>query len=180
MEHWANPPQSICMYVAVEHGLCGKNNWEMAKIMSFHEHIVELYKAYITLVPERTDPIPENVDLWFSGGAMDISGPAVWSTRSTRYLTWWLGRIEASMGNHGYAVGDQLSLADVMLFSILKDYLTVEESPNLQNWQRVPFTSKTRTDAVLENYPKIKSSVEKVANHPNIQKWLLMRGLQEF
>jgi hypothetical protein len=67
-----------------------------------------------------------------------------------------------------------------MLFSTLKDYLTEEEGRSLEAWQREPFTNKVRTNAAVEKYPKLKASVEKVANHPNIQKWLSMRGLQEF
>jgi glutathione S-transferase len=81
--------------------------------------------------------------------------------RPKRYLTWRLGRIEAIMGNDGFAVGNQISLADVMLFSTLKDYLTEEEGRNLEAWQREPFTNKVRTNATVENYPKIKASVEK-------------------
>jgi hypothetical protein len=67
---------AINLFIASECGLLGNTHFEAAKIMSFHEHAQEMYKAYLTLVPERTTPLEQNVEMWFSGGATDISGPA--------------------------------------------------------------------------------------------------------
>ena len=45
--------------------------------------------------------------------------------RSARFLQWFLGRIEAVLGNNGFAVGDKLSLADVLIYNSFAEYLKV-------------------------------------------------------
>ena len=60
----------------------------------------------------------EQAEHWFSGGSDDVSGPAVGSGRATRMMGWWLGRIEAAVGDNGFAVGSKLSLADVLVCTL--------------------------------------------------------------
>ena len=178
--HCLGQSAAINYYVATENGLMGSNSWEAAQIISVQEHLKEMMTTFRTLFPWGAEPTAENVEKWFEQGATDVSGPADRSGYSTRYLTWWMGRIETALGDKGFAVGDKLSLADVLLFNIFGDYLKPEEAGELPDHRRFPFTNKERTDAALAKHPKIKASVDAVANHPNIQKWLSIRGVQAF
>lgn len=171
---------AIYYYVAAENGLMGSNNWEAAQILSIEEHVKELNTAFRGLAPWGAEPSSETLDKWFNEGATDVTGPADGANRSTRFLTWWMGRIEATLGNSGFAVGSKISLADVLLHQIFGDFLTAEEAGALPEFRRVPFCSKERTDAALAKHPKIKASVDAVANHANVQKWLASRGVQGF
>ncbi len=171
---------AINYYVASENGLMGSNSWEAAQIISVQEHLKEMLTAYRTLVPWGVEPNAENVDKWFDQGSADVTGAADRSGYSTRYLTWWMGRIEAALGDKGFAVGDKLSLADVLLYNVFGDYLKPEEAGELAEYRRYPFTNKERTDAALARHPKIKASVDAVANNANMQKWLSIRGVQQF
>ena len=162
----------------------GSNNWEAAQIISIQEHLKEMLTAFRTLAaltPWGAAPSAESIDKWFDEGATDVSGPADRSGYSTRYLTWWMGRIEAALGDKGFAVGDKLSLADVLIYNLFGDYLKPEEAPaELPEYKRYPFTDKERTDAALAKHSKIKASVDAVANHLGMQKWLEIRGVQSF
>ena len=169
---------AIYYYVASQNGLMGNNAWEAAQILSVHEHLKELNAAF-RAVPWGDEPA-KALDQWFDGGANDVTGVADGAGQSTRYLTWFMGRIEATLGNKGFAVGDKLSLADVLLFQVFGGYLKAEEAGDLPAFQRFPFTDKERTDAKLAAHPKIKASVDAVANNANVQKWLAMRGVQGF
>ena len=171
---------AIYYYLASENGLMGKNSWEAAQILSIHEHIKEMLTSMRSLFPYGQEPLAEAVDKWFDQGATDVTGPADRAGYNTRYLTWWMGRIEAALGDKGYAVGDSLSLADVILFNTFGDYLRPEEAGELPEYRRYPFYSKARTDEKLALHPKIKASVDAVRNHPNVQKWLSIRGVQTF
>jgi glutathione S-transferase len=171
---------AINFFVATDNGLMGDNAWEAAHILAVNEHLKEMTTVFRTLVPWGVEPTSENVDKWFDGGATDLTGPADRAGHSTRYLTWWLGRIEATLGNNGFAIGDKISLADVLLFAHFGDYLTPAEAGELPEYRRSMFTDKARTDAAISKHPKIKACVDAVANHPNVQKWLAMRGPQGF
>lgn len=170
---------AINFVLASEHGLMGSNTFEAGHILSIAEHLKELAGAYGKLVPWGTDPTPENLDLWFDGGAKDSTGPADRDGAATRYLTWFMGRIEATLGSGGFAVGDKLSLADVMLFLIFFDTLT-EDQAEFSVLRREPFGSKARTDALLSKHPKIKASVDAVAANKNVIKYRSERGVQGF
>jgi len=171
---------AIFYYVASQNGLMGNNAWDAAQILSIHEHVKELNAAFRTVVPWGAEPTVEALDKWFDGGANDVTGVADRAGQSTRYLTWFMGRIEATLGNQGFAVGDKLSLADVLLFQLFGEFLKAEEAGDLPAFRRFPFTDKERTDAKLAAHPKIKASVDAVANNANVQKWLAMRGVQGF
>lgn len=178
-----NIGQSTAMYfyVAASHGLMGEGFIEMAQVLSIHEHIKEMRAAYNKLVPYESTPTADNLDLWFEGGAKDVSGIADGAASSSRYLTWYLGRIENTLGDQGFAVGNKLSLADVQLYYCLSDFLRAEDAtPEVAQWDREPFASKARTDAAVARHPKIKASIDAVLANANVQKWLATRGVQEF
>eukprot|EP01041_Mallomonas_annulata_P002784 gene2784-5481_t len=172
---------AINYYISSEYGLNGESNLEAAKILAISEHIREMMDSYKSLVPYGAAPTEEALNTWFEGGAKDISGPADYNDRN-RYFLWYMGRIEQSLDSSGYAVGGKISLADVLLYRTLCDYLKDEEAPpTLDQWKRSPFGgNKAKIDSMLTNYPKIHASCNAVASHPNIQKWLAMRGVQQF
>lgn len=172
---------AINQYLAKELGLMGSNSLEAAQIVSIAEHLKEMQASFRTLVPPNTNPKPENLDLWFEGGSSDLTGTAERKSQSTRYLKWWMGRMELVVGGDGFAVGGKLSLADVLFFNSFVDTLKPEETaPGSMKYRREPFSSQARTAAVLAKHPKIQASCNTVASNPNIQKWLSMRGVQYF
>ena len=148
--------------------MLGKSTLEAARILSICETLKELAEAFSSLVPFGSTPTAEALDTFFTGGAKDATGPA--GSDRTRYLTWFLGRLEAQLTGNGVAVGSDLSLADVSMFSLFCDNLTASDV----------FCSKERTDAAIAAFPKISASVTAVAANANIQKWLATRGPQGF
>jgi len=116
---------AINYYLATECGLMGKSSLEAAQIISISEHLKEMNTAYRTIVPWGAEPSKDALDKWFDQGATDVTGTADRAGQSTRYLTWWMGRIEAVLGSSGFAVGDSLSLADVLLYNVFSEHLKV-------------------------------------------------------
>lgn len=171
---------AINFYVAAENGLLGSNTLEAAQILGVAEHIKEMRIAYAGLVPYGSEPTPES-EVWFDQGAMDFTGAADRTGQKTRYLTWWTGRIEASLGSSGFAVGNKLSLADVLLFNAYGEVLAADQAPEgFPAYRCEPFGNKAKTDAVLAKFPKVAACVKAVASNANVQKWLAMRGKQGF
>ncbi len=172
---------AIYNYLASENGLLGDNNLEAAQILSIGEHLREMLNVHKKIVPPGTEPSIENANIWFDTGAEDDNGIADRSKQSTRYLKWWLGRIERALGSNGFAVGSKLSLADIQIYYVFAETLTDAESPEgFPQWKRQPFGNKARMEAILTNYPKISSSINAVAGNVNFQKWLSTRGPQDF
>lgn len=157
----------------------GKNNFEAARVVSISEHLRECWEAYRTLVPLGQEPTAHALALWFEGGAQDVSGHAVTENRHQRYLTWWMGRIERSIdGSGGFAVGSQLTLADLLLYNSFAETETMKEEHCAEeggSWRRGPMGDQRRLDAMLTSHPRIKASCSTVARHPNIIKLLAMK-----
>lgn len=171
---------AINFYLATELGLMGSSTLEAARIISIQEHLKELNTAYRAIVPFRSEPTEEGLDKWFTAGATDFTGAAAFKGQGSRYLRWWMARIEACLGDAGYAVGSKLSLADVVIYSFFGDHLTAEQAGALPAYAREPFGNKARTDAALAKHPKLQACVQAVANNENIQKYLANRGVQGF
>ena len=171
---------AINYFVAAEMGLLGASNLEAARILEIQEHLKELKEAYRNQVAYGQKPTDKELDACFFQGAEDSSGAADGSKRSVRFLKGHLGRIEKDIGD-GYAVGGQLSLADIALYNSLAEYLPDQQSaPTVAQHRREPFGSKARMDKVLAGYPKIQKSVQNVASAPAISKYLTNRGVQRF
>ena len=171
----------INFVIASECGLMGDSLYDAGHILSISEHIKEMLQAYMKLVPWGTEPTAENMDAWFDQGATDVTGPADRAGASTRYLTWFMGRIEQVLGTDGFAVGGKLSLADVLIYYSLFETLGDDHcNPDTPQYKREPFGSKARTDALLDKHPRLKASCLSVANNENIQKWRSLRGVQGF
>lgn len=169
---------SMFYYVAATHDLIGTGPFEAAKCLEMQEHINEVKRAWYAMVPYGTEPTAEQLDTWFDGGASDTEGPA--QGRGERHLTWWLGRINAGItGTDGFAVGSKLSMADVLLYNLLAEHLEENESDMPEN-KRYPFNSKERSEKAIAAFPKIASSIAKVAENAGMQKWLATRGPQGF
>jgi len=135
--------------------------------------------AWRVLCPWGAEPTKENLDTWFDSGATDATGPADGSARATRYLKWYSGRIENTIGN-GFAVGNKLSLADVMIHNVYAEVLKEHERGELPGYRCEPFCDLARTEVILSNYPKISASCAAVSSNTHVQKWLSTRGPQGF
>jgi glutathione S-transferase len=173
---------AINFYLASQANLMGASLMEAAKIISVEECLKDMNNSYRAIVPYGVQPTDENWDQWFTGGATDITGPALRDGQSSRYAYWYFSRIEQMLGSHGYAVGNQLSLADILIYNSFAEELKEEEAagPQVAAWRYGPFGNKKRTDEMLEGFPKIKASIAQVKQNENIQKWLAMRGIQHF
>jgi glutathione S-transferase len=172
---------AVNFFIASECGLMGTSSYEAAMIISTAEHLKEMMQAYLKIVPWGTQPSEETSDMWFNTGATDLEGPADRGGMDTRYLTWWAGRIEKTLGDAGYAVGNQLSLADVLIYYIFSETLADDQCPpDFAQHRKEPFGSRARTEAFLAKHPKLKASCDAVANNENIKKWRDVRGMQHF
>eukprot|EP00981_Chlorochromonas_danica_P013399 scaffold6314_cov273-Ochromonas_danica.AAC.12 len=171
---------AINYYLATELGLMGKNLLETTRIIGVQEHLKETVTAFRTLAPWDVEPTAEALNKWFDGGALDVDGPADMSKYSERFLTWFMGRIEKTLDDKGFAVGDSLSLADVLIYNVFGENLSEEQGPELPACKRETFGSKARTDAALAKHPKLQAIVQAVANNGNVKKYLAARGVQTF
>lgn len=172
---------AINFYIATENGLMGSSTFEAAQIISISEHIKEMTTAYRAIMPWGAEPTADQLTTWFETGAKDSTGPADGSQRSSRFLTWWMGRIEAVVGGEGFAVGSKLSLADVLLYNSFAEHLTETDSPEgTPDWKKHPFGSKEKMEQAMAAYPKIRAICDTVASNENVKKWLSTRGVQNF
>jgi glutathione S-transferase len=172
---------AINFYLATELGLMGSTTLEAAKIISIEESLKEMSRSWQSIVPYGSFPTDEDWDKWFTTGATDTEGPAVRAGASQRYAIWYATRIEQMLSNTGYAVGEKLSLADVLIYNFLAEELKPSEAAEtVASWRFGPFGSKERTDSFLQSYPKLRASIAAVASNENIQKWLAVTGVQNF
>jgi len=173
---------AINFYIASELDLMGSSTFEAATIIAIQEHLKECGAAFRQKVPYGAEPTEEGMNAWFDGGAEDRSpAPADGSKRSERNINWWIGRIEGCVGEGGFAVGSKISLADVLLYNAFAEFLEDSQAaPSVAQFKREPFASKARTDAALAAAPKIQAICAAVKAHPNVAKWLGMRGEQRF
>jgi len=171
---------AINYLVAAEMGLLGNSNFETARILQVQEHLKELKDAYRKKVPYGQEPTEEELDTFFFEGAQDSTGTADSSQRPVRFMKWYLGRIENDIGD-GFAVGSEMSLADIALYNTLAEFLPENQAaPTVPQYRRESFGSKARMDKVLAGYPKIQKSIQRVAADPAISKYLANRGVQRF
>eukprot|EP00041_Stephanoeca_diplocostata_P007565 m.108002 g.108002 ORF g.108002 m.108002 type:complete len:291 (+) comp16940_c0_seq2:105-977(+) len=175
--------QSTAIYylIASECGLMGDTNLEAAKILSVAETLSECMKAYRSEIPYGTEPSSEKLEQWFTAGATDTTGRADMSTRSERYIKWYMGRLEHIIGAGGVAVGTHISLADVLIYNYFAETLSdAQAADTVPQYKREPFGSSKLMDATLPSFPKIQAVCKAVAAHPGAQKWLATRGVQKF
>jgi len=172
--------QSMAMYyyVASVCGLLGSSPFEAAKCLELAEHLKELKTEWYKMVPYGSEPTEDQLNKWFNEGGSDTTGPA--GSRGERFLSWYMGRIEASLtGTNGFAVGWKLSLGDVLMYNTFMEHMTQEESDKPED-TRYPFNSKSRMEQALAKYPKIAASCAKVAENASVIEYLKTRGPQGF
>lgn len=158
---------AINHYIASELGMMGGSNFEGAQIICIVEHVKEMAAARMAVMPFGAEVTPEMVEKWFNTGAEDKSpAPADGARAGERRFKWWLGRIEACVGDNGFAVGSKISLADVMIFRHFAD-----GPSNTMGAQG----DQEHADKALATCPKLKKICETVAAHPNMQKFLAWR-----
>jgi hypothetical protein len=179
-EKFVGQSNAINLTVAMTCGLMGDSIMDSGQIMNIGEHIKEMNTAYRTVCPYGSEPTAEQNDKWIDGGATDVSGAADRSGYGTRYLTWFMARIETTLGSNGFAVGNKLSLADILLYNAFMEHLKDSEAGDMPQWKREPFGSTARINAKLASHPKLAACCSSVSNNANIQKWLAMRGPQGF
>jgi glutathione S-transferase len=171
---------AINFYVASECGLFGSSPLEGALILAVQEHLKECMSSFRAICPYGTTPTEEDLAKWFDSGATDAEGPADGANRPNRFLKWYLGRIEATLGEQ-FAVGGALSLADVLIYNAFAETLKPEErGEGFAEWRAEPYCSGAKMAAALAQCPKISASIAAVAANENVQKWLAMRGVQGF
>lgn len=172
---------AINFYLASEANLMGASLLEAAKIISIEESLKDMNNSFRSLVPYGVQPTEEIWDQWFTGGATDYTGPASRDGQSTRYAHWYFHRIENMLGSNGYAVGNQITLADLLIYNSFAEELKENEATSeVAAWRFGPFGNKRRTEELLERFPKIQRSISQVKQNENIQKWFAMRGIQHF
>jgi glutathione S-transferase len=166
-------------YAASVNNLMGDSLFQSAKVMEMLGHISELKDVWYKIVPYGSEPSQEDLDKFFDSGGSDTEGVA--QSRGERFLTWYLGRINAAItGTNGFAVGNRLSLADLVLYNVFAEFLTKEENADRPDFKRHQFADAARTAALVSKYPKIQSSIDQVKANANIQKWIATRGPQNF
>jgi len=171
---------AINFYIAQRHGLMGSSILEGAQIFAVQEHLKELKLAYYKLIPYSTTPTDELLVQWFEQGAVD-RGTKPAARGGKRQLQWFMGRIEDTLQSPKFAVGNKISLADILIYNVFAETLSEDCAPKgLPAYKREPFGSKVRMDKALVAFPKLQGICAAVASHPGIMKWLQMRGVQGF
>lgn len=175
--------QSIAInyYVASELGFLGSSLIESAQILEIQEHLKEMMIVFNDTIPYGTIPTQENLDLWFNQDEIDESpNPANYKTKNKRMMKWWCSRIEYILCEE-FAVGNRLSLADILIYCTFYDYLRDNEcKEGFPIYKKYPFYSKARTDKILNKFPKIKNICEKIGNLDRTKEYLVSRGEQLF
>jgi len=171
---------AINYYIAKQTGMMGANDFEAAQIISLQEHLRECMESFRKLIPYGNTPAEDELNTWFDTGATDSNGPADMKARKSRFLKWYVGRIENCItGSDGYAVGSDLSLADLLIYNMFAEVLAEGEAADSVKgvkWRREPFASLERTNAALKSAPKIQRICETVRASPGIKQWLNTRG----
>jgi len=171
---------AIHFYVASINGLMGASAEEAGQIYCIAEAMKEIGTAFRGVCPYGQKPEEEALKKWFEDDtANDYSGMANGANRSSRFLKWYMGRLEGIVGD-GFAVGGKLSLADVLIYNKFAETMTEAEGPDVPAWKRAPFNDAARMTAALAAHPKLQKICTNVAANEGMKKWLAMRGPQGF
>jgi len=171
---------AINYYLAKKFNLLGDNLLEETRILELIEHLNEMKSIFYKLCPYGIEPKDEDLLKWFKGGVDDQSPhPADGRGRKSRYLRWWSGRIEYLIGEK-FAVGDRISLVDLIIYNTFRETLREEEQEGVPEYRREPFYNKKMMDELLEIRPKLKSICDNVGENGLIKEYLATRGIQKF
>lgn len=143
--------RAIERYVAKDLGLMGKGKIQEAQIDAYCEHIRDLRDAYNKVrgnpFAPATPEIEEAKEKWFA------------ETMPT-----WMKKIETVTGDNGFAVGDKMSLADIVLYCALTQ----------------AFSDADKASASFADCEKISAVLENVGGNKGVQKWLETRPDNKF
>lgn len=140
-------PQSkaIERYLAGRFGFLGETPEEAAWVDAVGEHVRDVndaYRAKGLFFMKDADKKAEIEEKWFG-----------------EELPAFLKKIEASLpGDEGFAVGNKVSLADVLIFKLLKDTYSGKD-----------------VSAAYADCPKLSAIVAGLEKHEGLQKWLAER-----
>eukprot|EP00035_Acanthoeca_spectabilis_P020844 m.434857 g.434857 ORF g.434857 m.434857 type:complete len:296 (+) comp17779_c0_seq1:76-963(+) len=174
---------AINYFIAAELDMLGDTTVETAQILAIQETLKEMKNEIRKHVDYPNPPTEEQLEMFFSDSAPDRSPlKADPEGRGKRYFKWFLGRLEYLVGDNGYAVGNRVSLADVLIRYELGESLPDNQcgKADIPAWRREPLMSAARTAALLEEFPKLRSIVANVNGQQGLQRWLQIRGVQMF
>lgn len=137
-------PQSkaIERYLAEKYGMMGSNAIDKAKIDSICECVRDFKDLYQSVRRLGEDKKKEGMNKWFS-----------------ETLPEKMGLLENIVGDECHCVGNNDSLADIVLYSFITQF----------------FDEKEKAMSTLDKCPKILGIVKNIASNSNIKKWLSTR-----
>lgn len=125
--------KSIEKFIARKHGLLGSSEIEAAQIDMITEHVRDIKQKY-------NDS---------KAGKKDEELAAAKQKFLSEDLPTWLAKLEKTLsGNNGFAVGQKISLADVAIHNLIKDY----------------FDDLVAASAATSSTPRVAASAESVAS----------------
>lgn len=106
--------KTIERFLAKKFGLFGADEIEAAQIDAITEHVRDIKQKYNDAKAKK------------SGDEQNAAKAAFVSDE----LPKWLDKLQNSVGTNGFAVGSKLSLADLTLFHLLRDYFDDKDAVN--------------------------------------------------
>ena len=143
--------RAIERFVAKDLGLMGKGKIEEAEIDAYCEHIRDLREAYQKVRGNPFAPSTPEID----------AAKEKWYDETMKQ---WMEKIENITCENGYAVGNKLSLADIVL------YCTLTQA----------FSDGEKAMASYANCPKISAIVKQVGENEGVINWLATRPDNKF
>ena len=138
--------KAIERFLAKKLGYFGANDLEAAQIDMITEHCRDIKQKYADA----------------RAGKKDAELDAAKAKFVAESLPTWFGKLEKTLSGTGYAVGSKLSLADIVIFSLVKDY----------------FDDLAGVWIATSETPKIRASCE--AAQAAVQHWLAVRPVTKF
>lgn len=131
---------SIARYIAREFALDGKTNLEKAVVDQITDTLLDLFSGVLKFAFNKDEEEKAKLKNTF----MEETAPKI------------LGQLEALVkdGKNGFAVGQSLTMADLMLYAYLQG---------------------TECDKQLDKFPKLKANRETVEKQPRIKAYLANR-----
>jgi len=131
---------SIARYIAREFALDGKTNLEKAVVDQITDTLLDLFSGVLKFAFNKDEEEKAKLKKTF----MEETAPKI------------LGQLEALVkdGKNGFAVGQSLTMADLMLYAYLQG---------------------TECDKQLDKFPKLKANRETVEKQPRIKAYLANR-----
>ena len=149
--HRIGQSRAIERFVAKDLGLMGKGKIQEAEIDAYCEHIRDLREAYQKVRGNPFAPSTPEID----------AAKEKWYDETMKQ---WMEKIENITCENGYAVGNKLSLADIVL------YCTLTQA----------FSDGEKAMASYANCPKISAIVKRVGENDGVKNWLATRPDNKF